>query len=123
MKKIIIAISIAFIFLSTSTVLAQGVKDSSALKDIAKKAGVVNNDSVGTVVGSFINAALTLVGIIFLALMVYAGVLWMTARGKDEQIEKAKSVIMAAIIGIVITLGAYSISAFVVPRILATSTV
>ena len=57
-------------------------------------------------------------GVIFLVLMVYAGYLWMTARGTEEQIEKAKKIIMAAMIGLIITLGAYSITAFVVPAIL-----
>ena len=49
--------------------------------------------------------------------MVYAGFLWMNARGDDSQIEKAQDIIRAAIIGMAITVGAYSITAFVVPRI------
>ena len=100
-------------------------------QNIIKKAGDeagydvknTNNTTLSKNIGRVISIVLSVIGVLFTVLMVYGGYLWMTARGKDEQIEKAKSVIMAAIIGIVITLGAYSISAFVVPRILATSTV
>jgi cytochrome bd-type quinol oxidase subunit 2 len=69
--------------------------------------------------GFIIKTALSLVGIIFTALMVYAGYLWMTARGESDQIEKAKEIIKGSIIGIVITLGAYSITAFVVNKIVS----
>ena len=70
-------------------------------------------------IGTVIKAALSFVGVVFLVLMVYAGYLWMTARGAEEQIEKSKKIITAAIIGLIITVGAYSITAFVVPAILA----
>ena len=36
----------------------------------------------------------------------------------DEQIKKAQGIIRAALIGLIITLGAYGITAFVVPRVL-----
>lgn len=70
-------------------------------------------------IGTVIKAALSFVGVIFLVLMVYAGYLWMTASGAEEQIEKARKIITAAIIGLIITVGAYSITNFVVPAILA----
>jgi hypothetical protein len=61
----------------------------------------------------YIRYALQVVGIIFLVLMVYAGFLWMTAGGNEENVEKAKKLIMAAVIGIAIVLAAYSITYFV----------
>ncbi|OGH64549.1 MAG: hypothetical protein A3J66_01650 [Candidatus Magasanikbacteria bacterium RIFCSPHIGHO2_02_FULL_47_14] len=70
----------------------------------------------GLYIGTVINAALTLVGLIFLVLMVYAGYLWMTARGESEQIDKARQIITASIIGLVIVLSAYAISTFVTGR-------
>jgi len=67
--------------------------------------------------GVTIKLALSLVGAIFLALMVYAGYLWMTARGEEEPINKAKKIIIAAIVGLVITVGAYSVTDYVLVRI------
>lgn len=70
-------------------------------------------------VGSVVRIALSLLGIIFTILIIYAGIMWMTARGKQEQIEKARKTITASVIGLIITVAAYSITAFVVPQIIS----
>lgn len=72
--------------------------------------------------GTVVKAVLSFAGVIFLSLMVYAGYLWMTARGEEAQIEKAQKMIRGAIIGLIITVGAYSITAFVVPKVLERTT-
>jgi hypothetical protein len=105
------------LFVSNS-VLAQGLKSAgSNLSNIGKKSGVDTNADVGSVMGTVIAAALSLVGIIFLALMVYAGYLWMTARGEASQIEKAQEIIKSSLIGIAVVLGAYAITAFVTGKL------
>jgi TRAP-type C4-dicarboxylate transport system permease small subunit len=70
-------------------------------------------------IGSAVRVVLSLTGIIFTGLMVYAGFLWMTAKGDESKVEKAQEIIKAAIIGWVVTVGAYSITDFVVPAILS----
>ena len=67
--------------------------------------------------GAVIKGVLALVGTIFFLLTVYAGVLWMTAQGKEEHIEKAQKIITAAVIGLFITLAAYAITTFVTGRL------
>jgi len=66
------------------------------------------------IIGTVIKAALGLVGVIFLVLMVYAGYIWMIARGDEGKADKAKDTITAAIIGIIIVVGAYALTNFVV---------
>ena len=78
----------------------------------AKEAGTSDGE-ISSIVGTFINALLTLVGLFFLILMVYAGYLWMTARGESDQVDKARKIITGAIIGLVIVLSAYAITVFV----------
>lgn len=39
---------------------------------------------------------------LFLLLMIYAGWLWMSARGNEEQVLKAKKIMIGALIGLVI---------------------
>jgi len=68
---------------------------------------------LSTITGAVVGAVLALVGVIFLALMVYAGYNWMTARGEEEKVEKAKDTITRAFIGIIIVVGAYAIWRFV----------
>lgn len=61
-----------------------------------------------------VNVILGVLGTIATMLVFYAGFLWMTAAGDDEQIGKAKSIMTAAIIGLVVILASYSISTFFV---------
>ncbi|MBI5222657.1 MAG: hypothetical protein HY980_04155 [Candidatus Magasanikbacteria bacterium] len=69
-------------------------------------------------IGTAINAVLSLLGVFFLILMAYAGYTWLMARGEEAEVEKAQKIIMAAVIGLVIVVAAYSITTFVVPKIL-----
>lgn len=65
-------------------------------------------------VGYLINVVLGLLGIVFFGLIFYGGWLWMTAQGEEAQVGKAKKIIIAAIVGLVIVLSAYAISFLVI---------
>lgn len=77
----------------------------------------LTKDDPRLIVSRIINVALGVLGTIAVVLIVYAGFLWMTAGGNDDQAGKAKNIIFAAIIGLVIILSAYAISTFVVKSI------
>ncbi len=85
---------------------------SSNLQNGADKAygGTAPTGSVSTIVGSLISGALSVLGLIFLCLVVYAGFLWMTAQGETKPIQKAKDILIGAIVGLLITLSAYIIT-------------
>lgn len=70
-----------------------------------------------TTLGAIIKGALSLVGTVFLILTVYAGILWMTARGDDAQVEKSTKIIRASVIGLFITLSAYAITYYITQRL------
>lgn len=57
-----------------------------------------------------INIVLTFLGFAFLLLLTYAGILWVTARGNEEGVTKAKDLIKRAVIGLIIVLSAYGVS-------------
>lgn len=88
--------------------------DNSITNQVADRAGYEGEVAPETIVGRIINVALSLIGVVFLALMVYGGYLWMTDRGNSQQVEKAKKLISAAIIGLVIVVSAYAITYFIV---------
>ena len=67
-----------------------------------------------SVVAKVINIFLGAMGVLFLALMVYGGYLWMTAMGEEEKITKSKDTIVPAVIGLIIILAAYSLTTFVI---------
>jgi len=72
-------------------------------------------------IGLVINSALSVLGVIFLVLIVYGGYVWMTAGGDEAKVEKAKQTFGRAVIGLVIVLCAYAIADFVVPSIYCAS--
>lgn len=76
-----------------------------------------NEFVLSQIIGVTIQAGLALVGVIFLVLMLYAGYNWMTARGEEEKVEKAKDTITRAIIGLIIVVGAYAIWAYIFARL------
>lgn len=69
--------------------------------------------SLSVVIGKVIGVALSFIGILFLLLMIYGGFTWMIARGNESDVTKAKEIIIAAIIGLIIVLAAYGITSYV----------
>lgn len=70
--------------------------------------------SLTVILGTVFGAILGLLGVILLIMVIYAGVLWMTAGGNATQIGKAKTILINAIIGIIVITAAYAITEFVV---------
>ena len=116
LKKIIFS----FVFLAVlapNFALAEDVPKDFGLKDAAPdslKTGVIGG-SVGIpgAVGKVISIVLSMVGILFFLIIVYAGLTWMIARGNTEKVDKSKDMIEGAVIGLIIILAAYAITKFV----------
>ncbi len=118
MKKISYVYVITLLALAhAGTAYAQDSLQTSGtrLQGLGTRAGFSQAD-LPTVTGNVIGTALTLVGIIFLILMVYAGYLWMTARGDEGQVEKALGIVKTCIIGLVVVMSAYAITFLVLNR-------
>jgi len=73
----------------------------------------VGTQDLKTSIGQIVNIVLSIMGLIFFILFVVAGFKWMTAAGNEDAIESAKSIMTAAVIGLIITLLAWAISYFV----------
>ena len=56
--------------------------------------------------GAYASGLAALMGFLFMCLTMYAGYLWMTARGNEEQVEKAKKIMIFAAIGIAVVITA-----------------
>ncbi|MCK4553627.1 hypothetical protein KAU19_01530 [Candidatus Parcubacteria bacterium] len=70
-----------------------------------------------SIIAVIIQTALSFLGVVFLILAIYGGYLWMTARGNEEQLTRAKNTLTAAVVGLIIVIGAYAISYFVIERL------
>jgi len=72
-----------------------------------------NPDSLPLLIGKIIKAGLTLLGMVFLVLIVYAGFVWLLAGGREEEVQRAQKIIETSIIGLIVVVSAYAISTFV----------
>jgi len=82
------------------------------LKGIDKEGNPTADTEI--ILAGLITGVLSLLGVVFLLLIIYGGFLWMTAQGNDEQIGKAKKMIISSAIGITIIIFAYVISVVVI---------
>ncbi len=92
------------------------------LDDVGPEAGLASatgdpNVALLPLVGDIIAIVLGLLGVVFLLLTIYAGIIWMTAQGNEEKVEKAIGIMKTATVGLIVTLAAYSIANFVVSRV------
>lgn len=84
------------------------------LKNVAEGPyGSVDETSVATIVGTIARVIMSLLGIVFVILIIVSGYQWMTAGGNDEELKKAKQRMTNAVIGLVIVLSAWAIWSFV----------
>ena len=65
------------------------------------------------VIIQLLNFLLSFMGIIFLLLLIYAGYVWMLARGNEEEVAKAKKIATEAVFGIIIILTARITTEFI----------
>lgn len=68
-----------------------------------------------------INIVLSILGILFLALIIMAGFKYMTAAGNEDKVKQAIKQISQAVIGLIIVLASWGISYFIISRILDAS--
>jgi len=113
---IILAIIIIFPLFIIGSSAQAGLLTNDNVKTMAemtKTSAGFNDMSLGDLVAQILKTVLSLLGIIFLVIMVFAGYRWMTASGNEEAITNAKGTIKRAIIGLIIIISAYAITAFI----------
>lgn len=62
-----------------------------------------------SIIGNLIKRLLPLTGALLLAIFIWGGALYITAGGEEKRVNKAKSVLASALIGMLIIVGAYVI--------------
>ncbi|OGF26198.1 hypothetical protein A2331_01990 [Candidatus Falkowbacteria bacterium RIFOXYB2_FULL_34_18] len=93
--------------------------DTDPLDAAAKSAGynIQQTTTIEDTIASVINTILSFLGVIFLLLIMYGGYTWMMARGNEQEVEKAKNTIKTATIGLVVIVGAYAFSWFILQNL------
>jgi hypothetical protein len=100
------------------------VNDGSNKDAVDSAAGRAGYDTTQTdvyfVIGKVISVALSLLGVLFLGLILYGGFLWMSDQGNEDNVDKAKKIIKMATIGLIIVASSYAISYFIMNSLINT---
>ena len=125
-KKIVatlISLSIVALFgFVTPTFAAPAADPCTAGGDIlglgcAQVDGLGNTD-IRVTIARIISVALGLMGTVVVVIIIWAGFRWMTAGGNSDEVDKAKTQISQAVIGLAIILSAYSLTQFITSSLL-----
>jgi len=82
-------------------------------------AGSLTTSDPRFIVGRLIQIVLSFLGVIAIALIMYAGFIWTTSGGEEEKIERAKIILRNAVIGLVIILSSWGIATYVITKLMA----
>ncbi|MDD5340928.1 MAG: pilin [Patescibacteria group bacterium] len=114
---VIFSLAVFCFLIFSQSCLAYSFKDVTGFfQQTAGETGLKQSDPAAIVAG-IINVALGIVGVAFVVLFIYGGVLWMTSGGEEKKISQAKKILEYAVIGLVIVVGAYAITFFVTSAI------
>lgn len=99
-------------------VLAETAQDTAlgGLTDTAKETGLQAGNPA-TTIGAALGVLLSVLGLIMLIIIVYAGVIWMTAGGATENVKRARDMMIEASLGLAVCLASYAITQYIVARI------
>ncbi len=110
-KNIIISLIVASLFFPWAAA-AQEETTPFSLMDVGSVTGLGGGDLRSTSIKTiqFVLGFMTLLAVVF---MIYAGFIWLTAAGNEKNVEKAKSIISATVIGMIVIILAWAIVAYV----------
>lgn len=117
-----LALALPFLRLSPVTALpahaAALEADDILSSDFGDTTGLGQAD-IKTAIAQLINVALSFLGVVAVVIILMGGFKWMTAGGVDKNVEEAKRLIIAGIIGLAIILASYAIASFVISSLLS----
>ena len=74
-----------------------------------------------TTIGNIIRSLLGFAGSLTIIMMTYAGILWMTAGGKEQSVTRAKKIITWTVIGLILIFTSYTIVNFILTTVVPSS--
>jgi hypothetical protein len=118
-KKKILLLGIIASLIAPSLMLSNSVVYADAKDQIQKGIGVTGAGSSGspkleTIIASIIQTMFFIIGVLAVIVIIYSGFLFIVASGNPQTIQKAKTSIVYAVVGLVVAIMAYAIVGFVV---------
>ncbi len=116
-KILLLTLAAAALLVSASPVSAARSTGLYGLVDTGRVAQYDSTQSIESIIATVVQVALSLLGIVFFAMTFYAGVRWLTARGNEEFVTRAKDSLTTAITGLIIVVASYALVSFVIAKL------
>ena len=126
MKKIFLTLGIVMILVTPTLAFGASVLENAVYVDptsetnkLLKKfvPGTAVIKTPGVITFEVLQIILGFLGIVGVIMMIYAGFLWLTARGEEEKAKQGRTILFQAIVGILIVLAAYTITYFIIAQL------
>jgi hypothetical protein len=101
----------------TAFLLIAPVKLALAQSTIVNPLG--KDYSVAEIIGNVLNIVLGVTGSIALLMVIYGGYFWLTAAGVPDKVNKGKSILIWATLGLIVVFGSFAITSFVLDSVYA----
>lgn len=95
--------------------LCDEITDEALLEQAGCKLG--EGDTADKMANNIIKVVLSLVGVLAVCVMILGGIMYMISTGDAAKVHRAKNIILYGLIGLIISLAAYVIVAFVLDNI------
>ncbi len=93
-------------------VVANAQATTFSVESVGSQIGLGDADLKETVI-NILNWLLGIMALVAVVMIIIGGFTWLTAGGNEEKVDKAKKIISAAVIGLIIVLLAWAIVIFV----------
>jgi len=116
-KQIIIGIALlvgvsAAVLLPDTTYAVNAVEEACKI-DPSSTICNSGGDSAGDIIRTVVNTLLFLLGIAAVIVIIISGLIYVTSGGDSNNVQKAKNMLLYAVIGLVVAISAYAIVIFV----------
>ena len=119
LATIISAFGLGFLAGSVPTYAATDVCSSDAPQEVKDAAGCYGNaNQLPSVITGILNAIIVVAGLVAVVFVLIGGINYMTSAGDSAKLQKAKSTILYACIGLIIAALSFAIVNFVIINIL-----
>lgn len=117
MKYLIITIIILTVLFPCLPINAADISDFAQSIDNTISGTEIPTNTFAKAVGMVVKSIIGILGIIFVILSIYAGIVWATAGGSSDKVSKAKAVLIAAVTGLIIVAISYTATEYVLKNL------
>jgi hypothetical protein len=103
---------------STQSIVLAETEDDAESTETVSLDNPLGTESPQVLIGNVINAVLGIVGSLALLMFIYGGLVWMTASGNSEKVQKGKNILLWATIGLVVIFTSYALVNFVITEVI-----